>query len=157
MPQNINAHLDKMASEARAAGMSYGKYVAQQAYPVTIIVPDYLKSAPTMWERLAGAIPPPAPVREKKRKGKKERAVMPSLPPRPNVDANYAMELGYAAAPWLRPKRRVAGLSLLKLADICGVSHQTIWRWERTERVPEAFAEYVSQVLDAYINFGNGR
>lgn len=159
MRKQIHQHLDESIDAARAAGMTYGKYVASQSKPVIVVIPKHLKDAPTMFERLAGATPPPAPKYEHVRKAERRpmEGIRPELPPRPNVDPNHTMAQGVTDAPWLRPKRRAAKLSINRLADICKISYKTLWRWEDSGRIPTVFVEYVSEVLDAYINFGKGR
>ena len=149
MRKKIHAHLDKMADEALAAGLTYGKYVAWKTHPVVVDVPAHLKYAPTMWERLEGATPPPAPVYTERRRP--VRLVAVNLPERPDVEYHNIKSMGYDDAPWLQPKRKAAGIPGDRLAELCGVSRKTIMLWEKEERVPVVLAEYISKVLDAYI------
>lgn len=146
MRKKIHAHLDKMADEALAAGLTYGKYVAQKTHPVVVDVPAYLKYAPTMFERLAGAVPPPAPEWEKKAQRKTEKKIQGEKIP-----------AGYVEAKWLKPKRRAAKLTTAAMAELCGIHRNTLVSWETAERMPIGMLERVTKVLDDKINYPDGK
>ena len=56
--------LDKCLATAKAGGMSYGCYMAMAKRPVRVTLPAHLEFAPTIFERLRGAIPPNPPAYE---------------------------------------------------------------------------------------------
>lgn len=49
--------LDKCLATAKAGGISYGCYMAMAKRPVRVTLPVHLEFAPTIFERLKGAIP----------------------------------------------------------------------------------------------------
>lgn len=53
--------LDKCLATAKVGGMSYGCYMALAKRPVRVTLPAHLVFAPTIFERLRGAIPPNPP------------------------------------------------------------------------------------------------
>lgn len=144
--RRVMEHLDKMADEARAAGKTYGKYVADKSAPVVVEVPEYLKFAPTMFERLAGAEAPPAPKWENGQRRKAEKK-----------SQEEKMPEGYVGAKWLKPKRRAAKLTTAAMAELCGIHRNTLVSWETAERMPVGMLERVTKLLDDRINYPDGK
>ena len=158
MAKDIHKHLDKTIEQANAAGMHYGAYVAQQTHPVVVVVPKHLKDAPTMFERLAGAVPPPAPeyehlppVMPRVAEVKRDIPDPPQCPVYNSSDMHGEGKM--IAAPWMQGKRLTARLSQGALARMIGVRRATYYKWEKAQQLPQVLAGYVSELLDYHINY----
>lgn len=159
-----HAHLDATMDAAAAAGMSYGDYVAMITHLVTVSVPKHLREAPTMFERLNGAVParplkrnftPPAAENPAEANIRTDRVITePPTRPEFTLAESYANR-DFVPAPWLEGKRRTAGLRKATMSRLCGVDKNTYIRWERDARLPKALTQYVSDLLDYHINYGD--
>lgn len=116
-------------------GIHYGDKVAEQTHPVVVIIPEYLKNAPTIYERLAGAKAVPAP-------GSKNTSDMTSKEP-----IKQPPGVIWVPIPGLRERRIATGLSQSAFSRII-CSHRTTYsRWESRNEVPSEMYHIVIEAL----------
>ena len=156
--------LSKTAQAAVAAGYGchYGQYVADTQRPVVVKVPEYLKDAPTMWERLAGAVPPEAPKPARVHTNKPNAAQsetsgaagtyrvitelhLPEPMPERLEYGNFDPQRAYPLA----EKLAMYGLTVADIRRYTRMSDMAVSYWKRRGRVPQC---YVAP-LDAYFDW----
>lgn len=132
----MNTALDECAAKGRAAGLSYGAYMAREMHATRVIVPEHLKDAPTMFERLAGAVAPDAPIYEH------VQLALPEIEEEPEEPEKQEQ------VSWMQEMRIAAGVTVKEIAKLCGVYRRSAYRWDETGRMSESRKKQIREYLE---------